>query len=298
MEIGLVGLGKMGKNMALRLRGGEHRVVATDRNAEPIREVEKAGAVGADSLQALVKQLATPRAVWIMVPAGEPTENVVGELAGLLAEGDLIIDGGNSFYKDSIRRAAELAEHGIGFLDAGTSGGVWGLEVGYCLMVGGREEDFRRVEPALKTLAPPQGYLHAGPSGAGHFVKMVHNGIEYAMMQAYAEGFEILQAGDFGLDLGKISHLWNQGSVIRSWLLELAQRMFAEDPQLKALQGYVQDSGEGRWTLQEAIDRAVPAPALADALFARFRSRQENSFSDRVLAGLRQQFGGHSVKKA
>ena len=298
MEIGLVGLGKMGKNMALRLRGGNHRVVATDRNAEPIREVEKAGAVGADSLQALVKQLATPRAVWIMVPAGEPTENVVGELAGLLASGDLIIDGGNSFYKDSMRRAAELAEHGIGFLDAGTSGGVWGLEVGYCLMVGGREEDFRRVEPALETLAPPQGYLHAGPSGAGHFVKMVHNGIEYAMMQAYAEGFEILQAGDFGLDLGKISHLWNQGSVIRSWLLELSQRMFAEDPQLEALQGYVQDSGEGRWTLQEAIDRAVPAPALADALFARFRSRQENSFSNRVLAGLRQQFGGHAVKKA
>ena len=197
-----------------------------------------------------------------------------------------------------MRRAAELAEQGIGFLDAGTSGGIWGLEVGYCLMVGGREEDFRRVEPALETLAPPQGYLHAGPSGAGHFVKMVHNGIEYAMMQAYAEGFEILQAGDFGLDLGKISHLWNQGSVIRSWLLELAQRMFAEDPKLEALQGYVQDSGEGRWTLQEAIDRAVPAPALADALFARFRSRQENSFSNRVLAGLRQQFGGHSVKKA
>ncbi len=298
MEIGLVGLGKMGKNMALRLRGGEHRVVATDRNAEPIREVEKAGAVGADSLQALVKQLATPRAVWIMVPAGEPTENVVGELAGLLAPGDLIIDGGNSFYKDSIRRAAELAEHGIGFLDAGTSGGVWGLEAGYCLMVGGREEDFRRVEPALETLAPPQGYLHAGPSRAGHFVKMVHNGIEYAMMQAYAEGFELLQASDFGLDLGKISHLWNQGSVIRSWLLELSQRMFAEDPQLEALQGYVQDSGEGRWALQEAIDHAVPAPALADALFARFRSRQENSFSNRVLAGLRQQFGGHAVKKA
>ena len=298
MEIGLVGLGKMGKNMALRLRRGDHRVVATDRDAEPIREVEKAGAVGADSLQALVQQLAAPRAVWVMVPAGEPTESVVGELAGLLAEGDLIIDGGNSFYKDSMRRAAELAEHGIGFLDAGTSGGIWGLEVGYCLMVGGREEDFRRVEPALETLAPPQGYLHAGPSGAGHFVKMVHNGIEYSMMQAYAEGFEILQAGDFGLDLGKISHLWNQGSVIRSWLLELAQRMFAEDPKLEALQGFVQDSGEGRWTLQEAIDRAVPAPALADALFARFRSRQENSFSNRVLAGLRQQFGGHSVKKA
>ncbi len=298
MEIGLVGLGKMGKNMALRLRGGDHQVVATDRNTEPIREVEKAGAVGADSLQALVAQLATPRAVWIMVPAGEPTEKVVGELAGLLAQGDLIIDGGNSFYKDSMRRAAELAEHGIGFLDAGTSGGVWGLEVGYCLMVGGREEDFRRVEPALETLAPPDGYLHAGPSGAGHFVKMVHNGIEYAMMQAYAEGFEILQAGDFGLDLGKISHLWNQGSVIRSWLLELSERMFEEDPQLEALQGYVQDSGEGRWTLQEAIDRAVPAPALADALFARFRSRQENSFSNRVLAGLRQQFGGHAVKKA
>ncbi len=298
MEIGLVGLGKMGKNMALRLRGGDHRVVATDRDAEPIREVEKAGAVGADSLQALVKQLTAPRAVWIMVPAGEPTEKVVGELTSLLARGDLIIDGGNSFYKDSMRRAAELAEHGIGFLDAGTSGGVWGLEVGYCLMVGGRQEDFRRAEPALETLAPPQGYLHAGPSGAGHFVKMVHNGIEYAMMQAYAEGFEILQAGDFGLDLGKISHLWNQGSVIRSWLLELSQRMFEQDPQLEALQGYVQDSGEGRWTLQEAIDRAVPAPALADALFARFRSRQENSFSNRVLAGLRRQFGGHAVKKA
>jgi len=298
MEIGLVGLGKMGKNMALRLRGGDHRVVATDCDPEPIREVEKAGAVGADSLPALVKHLTVPRTIWIMVPAGEPTEQVVDELSGLLAQGDLIIDGGNSFYKDSIRRAARLTRQGIGFLDAGTSGGVWGLEVGYCLMVGGREEDFRQAEPALKTLAPPQGYLHAGPSGAGHFVKMVHNGIEYAMMQSYAEGFELLQNSDFGLHLGDISHLWNQGSVIRSWLLELSERMFAEDPHLEALQGYVQDSGEGRWALQEAIDGAVPAPALADALFARFRSRQENSFSNRVLAGLRQQFGGHAVKKA
>jgi 6-phosphogluconate dehydrogenase len=298
MEIALVGLGKMGKNMTLRLRRDDHRVVATNRSPGPIREVEKAGAVGAASLQELVDNLQPPRAVWVMVPAGEPTETVVHDLAGRLQHGDMIIDGGNSFYKDSIRRAAELAEGGIGFLDAGTSGGIWGLEVGYCLMVGGRKEDFRHVEPALRTLAPPDGYRHVGPSGAGHFVKMVHNGIEYAMMQAYAEGFEILEASDFGLDLAGIAHLWNQGSVIRSWLLELSERMFADDPDLEALQGYVQDSGEGRWTLMEAIDRAVPAPALADALFARFRSRQDNSFANRVLAGLRNQFGGHAVKKA
>ncbi len=298
MEIAMVGLGKMGKNMTLRLLGGGHRVVATDRSPGPIAEVEKAGAVGAATLAELVGKLQAPRAVWVMVPSGEVTDAVITNLTELLDKGDLIIDGGNSYYKDSVRRAGELAAQGIGFVDAGTSGGIWGLEVGYCLMVGGSTADIRRIEPALETLAPPEGYRHLGTHGAGHFVKMVHNGIEYSMMQAYAEGFEILQASDFELDLREVSHLWNQGSVIRSWLLELSERLFSDDPKLEGFEDDVQDSGEGRWTLMEAIERAVPAPALADALFARFRSRQDSSFSNRVLAGLRHQFGGHAVKKA
>ncbi|MGD8377084.1 MAG: decarboxylating 6-phosphogluconate dehydrogenase [Acidobacteriota bacterium] len=297
MEIGLVGLGKMGKNMALRLRRDDHRVVATDRDSGPVQEVEAAGAVAAADLGDLVSKLSPPRTVWVMVPAGDVTGSVVAQLVKLLERGDVIVDGGNSFYRDSIRRAREAADAGVGFLDAGTSGGVWGLEEGYCLMVGGEREHFDRVEPALRTLAPPEGYLHVGPSGAGHFTKMVHNGIEYAVMQAYAEGFELLRASDFDLDLAKLSHLWNQGSVIRSWLLELAGRAFAEDPDLSRLRGYVSDSGEGRWTLAESIDRAVPMPGLALALQARFRSRQEDSFSAKVLAALRNQFGGHAVKK-
>jgi 6-phosphogluconate dehydrogenase len=297
MEIGFVGLGKMGKNMVLRLRRGDHRVVAFNRSPEPVREVEKEGAVGAASLRDLASRLAPPRAVWVMVPAGEPTEAVLRELAGLLAAGDVLVDGGNSFYKDSIRRAGELAARRIGFLDAGTSGGIWGLKVGYCLMVGGAKESFARLEPALRTLAPEDGYRHVGPAGAGHFTKMVHNAIEYSMMQAYAEGFELLQASGFNLDLEGLCRLWNRGSVIRSWLLELAERAFAEDPRLEGLRGRVQDSGEGRWTLIESIERAVPMPALAVSLHSRFRSRQDDSFANKVLAALRNQFGGHAVQK-
>ena len=297
MEIGFVGLGKMGKNMVLRLRREDHRVVATDRSPGPVEEVVKDGAVGAASIGELIEKLSRPRVVWLMVPAGEVTESVLGEVRGLLEPGDVIVDGGNSFYQDSVRRAAGARESGLGFLDAGTSGGIWGLTVGYCLMVGGEKEHFELLEPALKTLAPPDGYLHVGPAGAGHYTKMVHNAIEYSMMQAYAEGFELLEASDYNVDLAKLSHLWNQGSVIRSWLLELAGRAFSEDPTLSGLKGYVSDSGEGRWTLMESIERAVPMPALAVSLQARFRSRQEDSFSNKVLAALRNQFGGHAVKK-
>jgi 6-phosphogluconate dehydrogenase len=233
-----------------------------------------------------------------MVPAGEPTEASIAELAGLLERGDLVIDGGNSNFRDSMRRAAELEAKGLQFLDAGTSGGIWGLENGYCLMIGGSEEAFRRIEPALRTLAPPEGYAHVGPSGAGHFTKMVHNGIEYAMLQAYAEGFEILHASQFDLDLRRVSALWNRGSVVRSWLLELAERAFEGDPNLANVRGYVEDSGEGRWTVFEAINEAVPAPAIAASLFARFASRQEDSFAMKVIAALRNEFGGHAVKGA
>jgi len=298
MEIGFVGLGKMGKNMVLRLRRDDHRVVAYNRSPGPVREVEAHGAIGAGSLAEMVDRLAAPRAVWLMVPAGDVTEKVLHEVAGLLSPGDVIVDGGNSYYKDSRRRAAAMAERGLGFLDAGTSGGVWGLTVGYCLMVGGSADHFRRIEPAVKTLAPPDGYRLVGGSGAGHYVKMVHNAIEYSMMQAYAEGFEILQTSDYDLNLGDLCDLWGQGSVIRSWLLELAARAFHEDPDLSQLRGFVEDSGEGRWTLIESIERAVPAPALAIALQTRFRSRQEDSFGNKVLAALRNQFGGHAVKKS
>jgi len=233
-----------------------------------------------------------------MVPAGGPVSETIAALAPLLSPGDVIIDGGNSYYKDSVARAEELAALGLHFLDAGTSGGVWGLEVGYCLMVGGEEAIFRRLEPVFQTLAPPGGYAHVGPNGAGHFVKMVHNGIEYGLLQAYAEGFELLQAGPYKVDLAQVAALWNHGSVVRSWLLELAQRALAEDPDLGSVAGYVEDSGEGRWTILEAVERDVPATSLAHALFARFRSRQTDSFAARLIAALRQQFGGHRVKKA
>ena len=298
MELGFVGLGKMGRNMVLRLRGDDHRIVVYDRSPEPVRELEEKGAVGAASLDELVEKLATPRAIWIMVPSGDVTESVLQELSRMTAEGDVLVDGGNSLYKDSVRRAGELAAKGIGFLDAGTSGGIWGLAEGYCLMVGGEKEHFRRLEPALKTLAPPQGYRRVGPAGAGHYVKMIHNAIEYSMMQAYAEGFELLKASDYDIDLGDLCDLWGQGSVVRSWLLELSARAFREDPDLSGLRGHVSDSGEGRWALIESIERAVPAPALAVALQARFRSRQDDSFSNKVLAALRNQFGGHAVKKS
>ena len=287
MQIGLVGLGRMGANMMERLRRGGHDVIGYDRSPK-LSDVA--------SLSELVARLAPPRAVWLMVPAGQPTGETIAELAGLLAEGDLIVDGGNSNFRDSMARGSELEKRGVLFVDAGTSGGVWGLEKGYCLMVGGSEDAFRRIEPALKTLAPENGYARVGPCGAGHFVKMVHNGIEYAMLQAYGEGFDILQAGPFALDLHQLAQLWNQGSVVRSWLLELAERAFADDPKLSKIRGYVDDSGEGRWTVLEAINEGVPSPAIALSLFARFSSRRDDSFAMKVIAALRNEFGGHQVK--
>jgi len=287
MQLGMIGLGRMGANMAERLRRGGHDVIGYDRDPK-VSQVA--------SLAELVTKLDPPRAVWLMVPSGNATEQTIEEVAGLLQGGDLVVDGGNSYFRDSMRRGAELAERALMFMDAGTSGGIWGLEIGYCLMVGGSDEAFARVEPALKTLAPEDGYAHVGPVGAGHFTKMVHNGIEYAMLEAYAEGFDILQASEFDLDLRQLAHLWNQGSVVRSWLLELAERAFAKDPQLSALRGYVDDSGEGRWTVQEAINEKVPAPTIALSLFRRFASRQDDSFAMKVIAALRNEFGGHAVK--
>ena len=287
MQLGIVGLGRMGANMMERLRRGGHEVIGYDRNPD----VSDVG-----SLSELVEKLHAPRSVWVMVPAGDPTEGTIQELTGLLQQGDLVIDGGNSNFRDGIRRGAELEKQGLLFVDAGTSGGIWGLKIGYCLMVGGSAEAFGRIEPALETLAPEDGYAHVGPVGAGHFTKMVHNGIEYAMLQSYAEGFEILNASQFDLDLHKISALWNHGSVVRSWLLELAESAFDKDPDLSAVKGYVDDSGEGRWTVFEAINESVPAPTIAASLFARFASRQEDSFAMKVIAALRNEFGGHAVR--
>jgi 6-phosphogluconate dehydrogenase len=295
MRVGMIGLGKMGGNMATRLLRGGHQVVGTARGADSIRELESHGGEGAADVAALVAKLQAPRAIWIMVPAGDATEAVLAQLAAACAPGDVIIDGGNSYYKDSVRRAGELAAKGIQFLDQGTSGGVWGLTEGYCMMLGGERAAFDRVEPALKTLAPADGYRWLGPTGAGHYSKMVHNAIEYGMMQAYAEGFEILRASDYKYDLADLSDLWMHGSVVRSWLLELAGLAFAKDPDLAQLRGVVQDSGEGRWTLAESIDRAVPMPVLALSLQMRFRSRQDDSFAGKVLAALRNEFGGHAV---
>ena len=297
MKLGFVGLGKMGGNMVRRLLADGHEVVAWARGPEAIQEAVSYGAVGATSLQDIVPRLSPPRVVWLMIPAGDPVESSVGALRPLLAAGDVIVDGGNSRFSDSARRAAELAKSGIGFLDAGTSGGIWGRVNGYCLMVGGTPEHFRTVEPAFRTLAPPDGYAHVGAAGSGHFVKMVHNAVEYAMLQGYGEGFEMLQASGYDLDLLKISRLWTHASVVRSWLLDLLVLALEKDPQLAAIKGYVQDSGEGRWTLHEAIERAVPMPALAAALFSRFTSRQTESFSAKVIAALRNQFGGHAVEK-
>ena len=298
MDIGFVGLGRMGLNMVTRLVQGGHRVVATTRDAEKVAAARDLGAEGVDSVEAVAAALAAPRSVWSMVPAGDATQGVIDTLAERLEPGDVLVDGGNSLYKDSVRRHASLAARGIRFVDAGTSGGIWGLRIGYCLMVGGEPEAVAVVEPALRTLAPPDGWLHVGPPGAGHFVKMIHNGIEYGMLQAYAEGFEILQASEYPIDLQAVSHLWNQGSVIRSWLLELAESAFEKDADLSGIRGYVEDSGEGRWTVQTAIDLDVPAPVITDSLLARFRSRQSESFSAQVIAALRAEFGGHAVKRA
>jgi len=298
MQLGFVGLGRMGLNMVTRLTRGGHEIVAFDRSAEAVSRATQSGGRGVPSLESLVGALSAPRAVWVMVPAGAPTESTIDALGGLLSRGDVVIDGGNTNYHDDIRRADALRPKGIHYIDAGTSGGIWGLQEGYCLMVGGDADVCKRLEPVFVTLAPKDGYLRVGETGAGHYVKMVHNGIEYGLMQAYAEGFELMHESTFKLDLAGISALWNHGSVVRSWLLELTARALSEDPDLSSLRGYVEDSGEGRWTVEEGISRSVPMPALTAALFTRFRSRQDNPFADRLLAALRNQFGGHAVKKA
>jgi 6-phosphogluconate dehydrogenase len=297
MDVGITGLGRMGANMARRWLRAGYRVVVHNRSRGPIDELAAEGAVATYSLEELVASLAAPRAIWIMLPAGDVTERAIDTLIGLLEPGDTLIDSGNTNFNDDIRRARRLAEHQIHYIDQGTSGGIWGLENGYCLMVGGTAEAVSRLEPAFRTLAPEDGYLHCGPVGSGHFVKMVHNGVEYGMMQAYAEGFEIMRAKtDFNLDMHAIAAVWNHGSVVRSWLLELAEEAFRQDPDLATIKGYVQDSGEGRWTIQTAIELDVPAPVITASLFERFHSRQDESYAAKVLAALRKGFGGHAVK--
>jgi 6-phosphogluconate dehydrogenase len=323
MQIGMIGLGRMGANMVRRLMKGGHVCVVHDRNPDAVAALRAEGATGANSLDELVNRLAAPRSVWVMVPSGAPTEQTIAELAGRLQPGDTIIDGGNSYFKDDVRRAREVGERGIHYVDAGTSGGVWGAERGYCLMVGGPKEAVARIEPALRALAPgpgtiprtpgrdgegtaEQGYLHCGPVGAGHFVKMIHNGIEYGLMQAYAEGFDILRnAGSdalpaelrYDLDLPDIAELWRRASVVSSWLLDLTSIALAADEDLDGFAGVVQDSGEGRWTVQAALDEAVPADVLTASLYARFRSRQQHTFGEKLLSAMRKQFGGHVEPK-
>ena len=299
MQIGFVGLGRMGANMVHRLRrDGDHEVVAFDPNEQARTSVEEFAATTVASLQELPGRLRAPRAVWLMVPAGAITEETIGSLLETLESGDTIVDGGNSNWHDSVARAERCAQKGITFIDAGTSGGIWGLTVGYCLMVGGDGEAVERLRPVFETLAPPDGFLHVGPAGSGHYVKMVHNGIEYGLLQAYAEGFDVLHASQAfpGLDLHAIAHLWNQGSVVRSWLLELAETAFQRDPQLSRLRGWVDDSGEGRWTIDEAMNLSVPVPVLALSLLARYQSRQPDGFGNKVIAALRNEFGGHAVR--
>ncbi len=301
MKIGMVGLGRMGGNMAARLMRDGHEIVAFDPNQDAVSRLVGEGATGANSLGELIEKLETPRTVWVMVPAGEITQKTVESLAEILTSGDTVIDGGNSNYKESIRRGELLSESGIDYLDCGTSGGVWGLDNGYCLTIGGTREVYERNLPIFKTLAPPEnnGGLYVGPSGSGHYTKMIHNGIEYGMMQAYAEGFELLAAKEeFGLDLGAIAKNWEHGSVIRSWLLELTSDEFSDDPKLEQLTSYVDDSGEGRWTVDASVELAVPAPVIALALQMRFRSRQENPLGGRALAAMRNAFGGHAVRKS
>ena len=286
----------MGAGMTQRMLGGGHQVVVYDRSPDAIKASSAKGAVASTSLEDLGQKLKAPRIFWLMIPAGAPVDDTIQRLQGSASPGDVIIDGGNSNYRDSVRRAEDLRTKQLEFLDAGVSGGVWGLKVGFCLMVGGSEAVFKQVEPIFKTLAPASGYAYVGPSGAGHYSKMIHNGIEYGMMEAYAEGFEILNASPYRFDLHGLATLWNQGSVIRSWLLELAEAALEKDPELSQIRGYVEDSGEGRWTVEEAIEHGVPAPVLGLSLFTRFRSRQDDSFAGKVVAALRNEFGGHAVK--
>ncbi len=301
MQLGMIGLGRMGANMTTRLLQGGHQVVVYDRSAEAVEQASEGGATGARSLADVVDRLETPRAVWVMVPSGEPTEETVQELAGLLSSDDTVIDGGNSNYKDTVRRGRQLAERGLHFVDSGTSGGVWGLKEGYSLMIGGDADAVQRLNPIFETLAPsPElGWGRVGPTGSGHFTKMLHNGIEYGMMQAFAEGFAILKKKtEFDLDLHQIAEIWRHGSVVRSWLLDLTAEALKEDQDLQAIAPFVSDSGEGRWTVAEAIELDVPAPVITHSLIARLRSRDEMGYADRMLSAMRNQFGGHAIKKS
>jgi 6-phosphogluconate dehydrogenase len=298
MRLAMIGLGRMGLNMSIRLIKGGHQVVGFDPSGAVRGKAAKSGVRKAVSLEDAVRQLKGPRVVWLMIPAGRPVWEAVDRLARLLSSGDIVVDGGNSRYKDAARHSQVLGHRGIAFMDVGVSGGIWGLREGYCLMAGGAARDFRKLEPALKTLAPKGGYALMGATGAGHYAKMVHNGVEYAMMQGYAEGFALLRRSPFKMDLKETCRLWNKGSVVRSWLLELAEAAFKKDPDLKGLRGWVADSGEGRWTVLDAVERGVPAPVITLSLYERFRSRMRDSFSDKVLAALRQEFGGHAVRAA
>jgi len=300
MKIAMIGLGKMGANMTTRLIGRGHDVVVYDLNPEAIRKAESEGAIAAFRLEEVVNKLETPRAVWLMLPAGKPTEITINKLANLLSPNDTIIDGGNSYYKDTIRRGQALAKKEINYVDVGTSGGVWGLKEGYSMMIGGKTEAVKQLEPIFKSLAPAsdKGWGHVGPSGSGHFVKMVHNGIEYGMMQAYAEGFDLMhKKEEFGLDMQQIANIWQDGSVVRSWLLDLTANAMSENPEFDGIASWVPDSGEGRWTVLEAIETATPMPVISMALQSRFASRDENAYSFKLLSALRNQFGGHAIKK-
>ncbi|HEY3221560.1 MAG TPA: decarboxylating 6-phosphogluconate dehydrogenase [Gemmatimonadales bacterium] len=297
MQLAMIGLGRMGGNMVQRLLEGGHQLVVYDQSGDAIKASVAKGAKAAKDIADVVKQLAPRRVVWVMVPAGAAVESTIEQLVPHLSRGDIVIDGGNSNFADSLRRAETLKAKGIEFVDAGTSGGIWGLTNGYCLMIGATKAAFQHCEPIFRTLAQPDGYAHVGPPGSGHYVKMIHNGIEYGLLQAYAEGYEILHASqDFTLDLGRIAKLWNHGSVVRSWLNELAERAFSRDDQLAGIRGYVEDSGEGRWTVEEALRLDVPAPVITLSLLARLRSRQQESFGAKVIAALRHEFGGHAVQ--
>lgn len=297
MQIGFIGLGKMGAFMVERLLNDGHEVIVYNRSPEKTKEIEKKGAAGTYSIEELVSKLRQPKLIWMMIPSGDAVEKMIKSVIPLISKGDIIIDGGNSYYKDSIRRFDELKSLGINYLDAGTSGGIWGLKLGYCVMVGGEKKIFEHCEPVFKSLAPADGYLYTGASGSGHYVKMIHNGIEYGMMQAYAEGFELMHASDYNINLEKVASLWGKGSVVRSWLLDLLKDALKDDKDLKDIKDYVEDSGEGRWTVLDGIEKSIPLPVITESLFVRFRSRQEESFGAKILAALRNEFGGHNIHK-
>jgi 6-phosphogluconate dehydrogenase len=297
MQIGFIGLGKMGAFMVERLLNDGNEVVVYNRTPEKTKEIAKKGATATYSIEELINKLTQPKVVWMMIPSGEPVQILIESLVPLLSKGDIIIDGGNSYYKDSVRRFNELKNFGINYLDVGTSGGVWGLKIGYCVMIGGEKNIYEHCRPVFKSLAPPDGYKYIGPSGSGHYVKMVHNGIEYGMMQAYAEGFELMHASDYNIDLNGVANLWDHGSVVRSWLLELLADALKDDKDLKDIKDYVEDSGEGRWTVLDGIEKSIPIPVITESLFMRFRSRQAESFGAKILAALRNEFGGHSIRK-